>query len=96
MESQNLPTIDIELHADSNCNSLRVSECCQLATAKGIGVLSTAKVAEAKLTLNCHGPDPELGCQAKITGELIDNQGQCVGFVDTTAAELRQPTDSGL
>lgn len=90
MEFDKLRSIDVELHASGSCRNAGINSCCRRAVesqAAKLGEVSSS-VASAVLQLTCEGKDPVLGCQAQITGELLDADGVWVADVDTTAQEL--------
>ena len=93
MEKQTpLSVIDVSLDAASLCSNNRVNSCCRKAFEIGAKELGSEAVAAALLKVSCDGPN-ESGCQAVITGHLLDSEGIPVAEVNTTARELRDLQD---
>lgn len=90
--TESLPFIDVTLDAASSCNNSRINNCCRQAFENGVKKLGTETVAAALLSVRCLGPN-ESGCQAVISGHLVDKEGVPVAEVNSSVQELAELAD---
>ncbi len=73
---------------NEKCRTARIDGCCRLAVERSIQELGDGQhVAEAVIKFMCVGPNED-GCQARVTGHLLDENKFPLLAIDTTATEL--------
>lgn len=82
---------DVTYDVSDRCKTETIYDCCSQAIERGVQSLGATNVARAALKVTCTGPIEGLGCQAMISGELFDANGDVVESIDTTARELLAP-----